>query len=247
MRQAKFLLPVAQILFPENVSLEKPDLFSFIFAVSLSLFKKYKRMKTSKIALLALLFAVTPMLASAQKTLAQRMADDFCIELDKQNIPDKWDESSMEKIGMAMMPLAAKYADEFKKEYGIELNTQKDFEEFGRVIGEEAGRSCPKFKKMMEDMVGSKVEEAQSTSSLDGTFSGLDTSGSFATLKVKDAEGREQKIWWFENFSGAELLTKKPEGLAGKKVTVVYVEREVYEPRLKDYVKIKVAAGLKLN
>jgi hypothetical protein len=99
----------------------------------------------------------------------------------------------------------------------------------------------------MENMVESKVEEAKSTASLDGTFTGLDTSGSFACLKVKGTDGREQKIWWFEHFDGSETLTQNPASLNNKKVTVVYVEREVYEPKLKDYVKIKVASGLKTN
>jgi hypothetical protein len=193
-----------------------------------------------------LLFAASPMFASAQKTLAQRMTADFCKELDNQDI-DKWNEQTMEKIGLAMIPIATKYADEIKKEYGLEMKTQTDFEQFGRIIGAEAAISCPKFQKLMENMVNSKVEEAKSTASLDGTFLGLDTSGSFACLKVKDADGREQKIWWFEHFDGSETLVKTPSALNNKKVTVVYVEREVYEPKLKDYVKIKVASSLKMN
>lgn len=209
--------------------------------------KTYKHMRISTITLLAFFWILLPATIFAQKTLSERMAADFCKELDKQNIPEVWDESSMEKIGLAMMPVATKYAEEFEKEFGVELKTQKDFEEFGRVVGEEAGKSCPKFKKMMETMMNSKVEEAKSTTSLDGTFSGLDTSGSFAFLKVKGADGREQKIWWLEHFSGSEILTKNPESLNNKKVTVVYVEREVYEPKLKDYIKIKVAAGIKTN
>lgn len=95
--------------------------------------------------------------------------------------------------------------------------------------------------------MATKVEKVKSTTSLDGTFSALDTSGNFACLKVKGADGREQKIWWFEHFNGSDLLIKNPELLNNKKVTVTYVEREVYEPKLKDYVKIKVAAGLKTN
>lgn len=203
-------------------------------------------MKTSKIALLTFLLATIPMFASAQKTLAQRMTADFCAELDDQDI-DEWNEETMQKIGLAMIPIATKYADEIKKEYGLEMKTEADYEQFGRIIGAEAAVSCPKFQKLMENMVTSKVEEAKSTASLDGTFTGLDTSGSFACLKVKGADGREQKIWWFEHFDGSETLTKDPSSLNNKKVTVVYVEREVYEPRLKDYVKIKVASSLKTN
>lgn len=199
-------------------------------------------MKSSKITLIALLLALTPLAAFAQKTLGQKMADEFCNELEKQGVPDAWDESSMEKISLAMMPVATKYAEDFEKEYKIELKTQKDFEEFGRVVGEEAGKYCPKFKKMMESMMSSKVEEVKSTASLEGTFTGLDTSGSFAFFKVKGTDGREQKIWWFEHFTGSEMLGS---ALNNKKVAVVYVEREVYEPKLKDYVKIKVAAGVK--
>lgn len=203
-------------------------------------------MKTSKTVLLMLFFASLPMFASAQKTLAQRMSDDFCEELDNQDI-DEWNEETMQKIGLALIPIATKYADEIKKEYGLEMKTEADYEQFGRIIGAEAAVSCPKFRKLMENMVTSKVEEAKSTASIDGTFIGLDTSGSFAFLKVKDEDGREQKIWWFEHFSGSDILTKNPTSLKNKEVSVVYVEREVYEPKLKDYVKIKVAAGLKTD
>ena len=62
-------------------------------------------------------------------------------------------------------------------------------------------------------------------------------------MQVKNADGKIEKIWWMEYFEGANnLLSGKIK--INKTISVHYVEREIYNGRLKDYVKIKVATGV---
>jgi hypothetical protein len=194
---------------------------------------------------LLLLFSalLLPGFVSAQKTLRQKMADDFCTELTKQNLPDTYDEKSMEQIGLVILPVVGKYKDQIKKEMGLEMTTQEDFQKVGEMIGQEAVLTCPKFQKMMTKMTEGQSSEVKMLSTVNGTFLGVATSGNFNYLRIKGADGREVKVWWFQFFQGADLLAN-PAALKDKAVTLSVLEEEVYEPTLKDYVKIKVAKSL---
>ncbi len=198
-------------------------------------------MRITLLKTLLLAFLLAPGLVQAQKTLRQKMADEFCKELDKQDISDTWNEENQQKMGLAMIPVITKYSKEIKSELGIDLSSQDDYKKIGEIIGAEAGLSCPKFRKMMEKLV--TTEAAPADLAMEGTLVELDLTGSFAFFKVKDASGREQKIWWMEYFDGSEDLAKNLTTLRKKQVSITYTEREVYEPKLKDYIKIKVATS----
>jgi hypothetical protein len=200
-----------------------------------------KNLQTLSFGLFLLIF---PAILSAQKSLKERLAQEFCEELNKQEVPEVLDEAAMQQLGLAMVPTITKHLEEIKKEFGLDMDSQQSFEEIGRIIGAEAGISCPKFKKMMDEMMRPKIEETMNTVSFDGSFQSLDTSGSFAFFKVKDDSGREQKIWWLEYFAGSELLKKDAKSLKDKRIKVSYIEREVYEPRLQEYIKVKIAVNV---
>jgi len=190
-----------------------------------------------------LLFAVAilvPSVVSAQKTLRQKMADDFCTELNKQNLPDTYDDKAMQQIGLVILPVVGKYKDQIKKEMGLEMMSQEDFQKVGEIIGQEAVLTCPKFQKMMTKMTEGQTSEVKMLSTVNGTFLGVATSGNFNYLRIKGSDGRETKVWWFQFFQGADLLAN-PAALKDKAVSLSVLEEEVYEPTLKDYVKIKVA------
>jgi hypothetical protein len=201
--------------------------------------------KITCFTLLLFVFWTIPNLLLAQKTLQQKMSADFCVELNKLKLSDDFNEENMQKLGMAMLPIFTKYAEEIEKELGIVLKTQDDYKKVGEIIGQDAALTCPKFKKMTENMVQNQLEKNEETESLEGTFIGMDNSGTLAILRVKDASGREQKILWMEYFEGSETLIKTPELLKNKKVSITFTEREIYEPKIKDYVKVKVVTNLK--
>ena len=193
---------------------------------------------------LTAIMAISASSLLAQKSLRERMANDFCVELNKMDIPEEFSESTMEKIGLAILPITGKYAAEIKKEFGLDMNSQEDYHKIGEIIGEEAGKSCEKFRLLLENMINNTMESAEDFQNLDGTFVGLDATGAFAFVRIKDASGREQKLWWMEYFPGSEELVSASAKLKGKSVSVSYTEREVYEPKVKDYVHVKVLAGL---
>ncbi|MCC6413883.1 MAG: hypothetical protein IT270_19700 [Saprospiraceae bacterium] len=190
------------------------------------------------------LFLLAPVFTNAQ-SLQKKLGDEFCKELNKQNIEENMSEANLQKIGMLMVPIAGKYSEEIKKELGLDMNSQEDFTKLGEIIGQEASLNCPKFRRMVETMV--EQSTVQTIESLEGTFIGIETSGSFAFFKVKDAAGIEKKIWWMEKFKGSELLTTNPAAMKGKKMVVRYFEKEMYSPSAKDYVKMKVAAGIEIQ
>jgi hypothetical protein len=187
-----------------------------------------------------------PSLAGAQQTLKQKLGADFCDALNKSGIDDTWSDANMEKIGMLMVPIAGKYSEQIKKELGLDMTTSEDFQKLGEIIGEEAGVNCPKFKRMIENMVDQSMEQAESYETFEATFVGLETSGNFAFFKVKDDKGREIKVWWLEYFPGSEELQKDPAKFKGKKVLVGFYDRDWYSPTAKDYTSVKVAAGIEI-
>lgn len=203
--------------------------------------------KINKHFLAILLGAMLPAVAFAQKTLRDILAEEFCVELNKKEFPKVWDESSIQLLGSAMLPTITAHAEEIKQQLGIDLDSEAGMEEIGTVIGSYAVSSCPKFKDMMEKMMQPKVDEVMTADSYEGKFLGLDTGGKFAFLRVEDTNGREQKVWWLEYFPGSEAIVKSPKSWVGKRVKITYVEREVYEAQLKEYIKIKIAVGLETN
>jgi hypothetical protein len=201
--------------------------------------------KITNITLLLCIFFAQPNLISAQKTLQQKLSADFCTELEKLNLSDEFSEINMQKIGLAMIPVITKYDKEIKKELGNKLETQEDFKEVGELIGQDAALTCPKFRKMTQNMLEKQLEPEATSESLEGTFVGVENSGMIVLLRVKEASGREQKIWWMEYFEGSETLIKTPELMKNKKVSITYIEREIYDPKNKDYVKVKVVTSMK--
>ena len=179
----------------------------------------------------------------AQKTLRQKLSDEFCKELNKQDISETWDEKSMEKIGLVILPVVSKFKEEIKKEMGLEMTSQEDFQKVGEIIGAEAVINCPKFQKMMRQMSEGKKQEVKMLTTLEGTFLGVATSGNFSYLRIKGSDGRENKVWWFQFFPGSDQVAN----FKDKAVTLTCIEEEIYEPTLKDYVKIKIAQSIKLK
>ena len=192
------------------------------------------------------LFLLFPAFTHAQ-TLQKKLGDEFCKELTKQNLEENMSEANMQKIGMLMIPIAGKYSEEIKKELGLDMTNQEDFTKLGEIIGQEASLNCPKFRRMIQTLVEQGAAQVQTIESLECTFIGVETSGSFSFFKVKDAAGLEQKIWWMEKFKGSEQLTTNPASLKGKKLIVRYFEKEMYSPTAKNYVKMKVAAGIEIK
>jgi hypothetical protein len=181
----------------------------------------------------------------AQSSLQDKMADEFCVEFNKlKDLPATFDESAMQKISVAIIPVVARHKDEILKAFGNKLENQEDYQKIGELIGQVAVIRCPRFKEMMTTIVGETAQsKMKMLTTLQGTLTGVGSSGNFAYLKFKEADGKEIKIWWFEFFQGSENISSS----IGKAVVITCEDSEVYDPTRKEYVTIKVANKLKIK
>ncbi len=68
--------------------------------------------------------------------------------------------------------------------------------------------------------------------------------GEFVTLMVTKADGTATKVIWMEHFPYDSKYTDNPQLLLNKEVTIAYTAVEVYQPKSKEYVTMKVISTL---
>ncbi|HMK04869.1 MAG TPA: hypothetical protein VK489_11785 [Ferruginibacter sp.] len=183
-------------------------------------------------------------------SLLKRMARETCDEITKKNLANKtMDEIQME-MGMAMIPIVTKYADELQATFGFSLEDQQGLESVGKEIGMQLARDCPAFLKLiinnpsvLKEMKAGNNEKIVEYRHISGTLIKI-VPGDFSYLQVRDASGKVEKLWWMEYFDGSNSLTTDPQKRLNKPVKVSYVEKEIYNAALKDYVKIKVITSI---
>jgi hypothetical protein len=73
-------------------------------------------------------------------------------------------------------------------------------------------------------------------------FVRIDKTDNLNFLVFKDNKGREIKIWWLEYFKGVEKLKEKD--AVGKYFDCIIKEKEFYNSKVEDYVKVKVLVKL---
>ena len=203
--------------------------------------------------LITICFAVITSISFSQITkdsLVKMMAKDVCDELNKTTKDSKVD-NLQEKLGMAMLPVFSKYLKEIKQVYDITEINEANGEKIGEDIGEKLGSDCPIFMKLILDNAEATKEimglnEKAKGIKLTGTLLRI-VNGDITYFEVKTTSGKIEKIYWLEFFEGSDKLTNSSVNLLNKKITISYVEKEIYKSSLKDYIKIKVAASLTID
>jgi hypothetical protein len=145
------------------------------------------------------------------------------------------------ELGLCMMKAAQPYEKQLKQSYDIDMKKvdKGDGEKLGRLIGLKMASSCPSFT----DLITRISSEEPSTNSIEGTITEFITE-QFVTIVIKDEDGRDQRIIWLDYFKNSEKLLQKGKN---KNVTIEYQERELYNPKFNDYIKYKVATGIRYD
>lgn len=169
------------------------------------------------------------------------------------------------QLGLCMLREAMPFKKEIKKKYNIDLDKidREVGQKLGALLGPRLIITCPdQFSKLMpiakREMAKQRGEEDEefeepvveqaiaAEETLEGNI--IEIKGAeFATVVLKDASNREQKLLWLDYFTNAELLKGNLEALKASKVKVWYTEREIYNVQLKDYIKYKVITRLELK
>ncbi|MDZ4666627.1 MAG: hypothetical protein SGJ00_01970 [bacterium] len=162
-----------------------------------------------------------------------------CIKtLDLKNMPK---EKLTIELGLCMMKSAQPYEKKLKQDYGIDMKKvdKGDGEKLGRLVGLKMASNCASFA----DLITRITSDEAATLSIDGTITEFVTD-QFLSIVIKDSDGRDQKIIWLEYFKNSEKLLANGKN---KNVSIEYQERELYNPKFKDYIKYKVATGIRYD
>ena len=184
--------------------------------------------------------------AQKDSTFTQKITIEFCNEFSKKDFSE-FKGFEME-LGLLIVPIIEKYSKEIEKEWGLSRDNDQDYEKISEKIGQEAALGCPKFLDFVRNNLSEIKESADEdeTKLITGTFQRIEEQ-LFCSLVIKTKAGKEEKLWWFQFFEGADELIKKPAMLAKKNITVRYTEMEVYDSKLKEYRAIKVIKSLTAN
>ena len=145
------------------------------------------------------------------------------------------------ELGLCMMKAAQPYEKQLKQGYDIDMKKvdKGDGEKLGRLIGLKMASNCASFT----DLITRISSDEPNTNSVEGTIIDFITE-QFITIVIKDEDGRDVKIIWLDYFKNSEKLLQKGKN---KNVTIEYQERELYSPKNNDYIKYKVATGIRYD
>lgn len=220
-------------------------------------------MKLFRISFLSLFFVLGMCAKSNAQDILDELAKKSCECMN--DIDTTQEKTAIQmKMGLCMIREAMPYKKELKKKYNIDLDhiDRSVGQALGQLIGARMIMVCPeKFSQLVPMVRQQLAEERQAKGEvavveetkpvvveqqLEGTITEVKGT-EFATVILKDANNREQKLLWLQYFTNAELLTTNLEGLKAGKVTVWYTESEIYNVQLKDYIKYKVITRLELK
>lgn len=144
-----------------------------------------------------------------------------------------------------ILPLIERFGDEIQKEWGISPDDVDGLEKIGEKIGQIAALKCPAFQDfVVKNLDKLDLDDEEKEKSVEGKIIRLEQQGSFNQLIIKSKNGKEEKLWWFEFFEGADEFVSKPDRFKNEKLNVKYRETEVYDASLKEYRVIRIITSL---
>ena len=182
-----------------------------------------------------------------QAELLKKLAREACQEIKQVDFSQKTEDEMKLALGLPLVTVFGRHQDELKAA-GYNLLDAKSSEKLGNDVGVQLVFECPDFmntmvknSKVITDIAQRNKQGASGV--ISGSLLNI-AGGDFSYLQVADDKGKIEKLWWMEYFDGANILAVNPQNRLNKPIKVHYVEREMFNSTLKDYVKIKVITGI---
>ncbi|AFM05141.1 hypothetical protein Fleli_2788 [Bernardetia litoralis DSM 6794] len=172
--------------------------------------------------------------------LKDKMAQEICDCINESGVDLDNEEDIKLKLGVCMMQSIGESQKQLNK-VGININNEDDVSSFAEDLGMIMATKCPAvFMKFAENEADEDSNgEEIITHTLTGTILEV-KEGAFVTLIIKDEEGRSHNVLWLEFFENADEVKENYSKLKNMSVSVEYYEKEYYNPKIEDYVKVKV-------
>jgi len=143
------------------------------------------------------------------------------------------------EFGICIMESYAKNKRKAEKYLDVSLNDDASLEKFGEDIGFLMVNNCPDvIMALAGNYAADEFEETKDDLTLTGKIINIETT-QFNTIEIKDDSNRVQKLLWLEYFEGEEFLSNS-KVLKKKNMEVVYIEKELYDPKIKEYRNFKI-------
>jgi hypothetical protein len=184
---------------------------------------------------------------SPQVDVLTKIARETCQEIKKVDFSQKTPDEMKLALGLPLLAASGRHQDELRAA-GYNLSDPKASEKLGADVGAKLLYECPEFTSTMLQNTKALTDLAQSgkiggSGAISGTLVKI-VGGDFSYLQVEDDKGKVEKLWWMEYFDGSNVLATDPQRRLNKPIKVKFVEKEMFNSTLKDYVKIKVITGI---
>jgi hypothetical protein len=197
---------------------------------------------------LALCFTLSNAMAQeGEEDYLDKIANKTCECIEKKSV-EKKTLNTME-LGTCLLISARDYKDQLKKDHGLDMNTltSEEGERLGELIGLRMAFVCPSTLALMSDITDDEDDETNlRTMTSTGKITKVEE-GSFIVFQLKNEQGKSEKFYWLTFVSSDYDLQNEYKNLKGKKVTVDYIEQELFDPRLNEYRKLNVLTDLYLD
>lgn len=190
-------------------------------------------------------------------TTIQKAAVSICNCLEKNHVENAKGESEMQAIFLQCMIDSASQVMGDLVMNSDNGDMQQAGEEVGQKIAMELVRSgCKPFMQMSMKMAqggnlsmgnNGNDKEDESVKTADGIVTKVEEKD-FLYITVKTTAGREMNLIYLDYVDNSDDWVKDAQTkLKDRKVTVQWVEKEVYQPKLKDFSNVKMLKDLKIK
>jgi hypothetical protein len=174
----------------------------------------------------------------------KQMTRETCDEVAKIDFSKKSADEFKLSLGLVLVKVMGQHQQELRSR-GVNPGDPKSLEKVATEVGMRLAADCPVFVEALTRNPDTIRDFAESESS--GNISGKllkIVGGEFTYLQVEDDKGKIEKLWWMEYFDGSNKFLADPQRRLNKTVRIDYVEKEMFNSTLNDYVKIKVIKGI---
>jgi len=196
------------------------------------------------IALCHTLLATSLFAQGAGDTFMKQITQETCDGVAKIDFSKKTPDEFKLSLGLVLVKVMGQHQDELKS-LGVNPGDPKSLEKVATEVGMRLAADCPVFVEALTRNPETIRDFAQGQAS--GNVSGKllkIVGGEFTYLQVEDDKGKIEKLWWMEYFDGSNKFLGDRQKFLNRTVRVDYVEKEMFNSTLNDYVKIKVITGI---
>jgi hypothetical protein len=207
--------------------------------------------KLSSIVICAVLLAAPAFAQDSREAVLKQITKDTCQELSGVDLSNKSPDEFKMSLGLVLLSVAGNYRSQLNSN-GIDISDQLKLQDLAQNIGMRLAIDCPAFVSALTKNTSAvqaivadtkKNTPAAPTGSVSGKLVKI-VDGDFTYLQVEDSKGKVEKLWWLEYFEGSNRFVTDPKSQLNKQIKVNYVEKEIFNSTLKEYVKIKIVTAV---